>query len=481
MSATQYEYFSQNPNFPAKTIIGILFLAAFLGYLNETLLNVALSRLMVEFSVERATVQWLTTGFLLIMGVVTPISASVMQWFSTRRLALATLGIFALGSLICATAPNFAMLVVGRVIQAIAAAFSFPLLMNAILAIYPPEQRGRAMSLVVVIFTVAPAVGPTLSGLILQYADWHFLFWLPFSLAVLAFGLVFCFLKQNLTTITRPRIDVLSVLLSFIGFGSLVFVSSQFSSLQAVEIVAFSAISVVAIALFARRQLRLDTPLLNLRILAKAQFRYAVILVSMAFFLFMGFELLLPMYSQQVLLFSSLITGFVLLPASLAEAVFAPIFGTILDKKGGRPVALSGAMFMLFASVGLWYFASTDTSPVLIAVLFALFAVGVSSAITCETHGLNHLAKDENPHGTAIIAAITPIMGALGAAFFVGLSNVGEAFSSQSDAKLAMLDGISLVFGVVALLCVGSVFLASRFRTEYALGNAAQHKDAQGE
>lgn len=369
-SASDGGFFSEDPAFPARTILGTLFIGAFLGYLNETLLNVALTRLMAEFSVDKPTVQWMSTGFLLIMGAVTPLTAGVMQWFSTRTITLITLGVFLTGSLICASASGFEVLLAGRLVQAVAAAFSVPLLMNAILAIYPPHRRGRAMALVAVIFTVAPAIGPTISGFVTDHLGWRYLFLLTVPFTLLALVLAANTLRVNLTPITRPPIDLLSVLLSIGGFGGLVYAASQFSSLPRGTFLLVLVTSVLLIACFARRQFRLESPLLDLRALLQPQYRYALILVSLAYFLFMGFELLLPMYALQVLLLTGTVTGLMLMPASIAEAIAAPVFGALLDRKGGRAVALPCGILMVLSTGAMWFHLDANSNPVIIPASF---------------------------------------------------------------------------------------------------------------
>ena len=459
-----HEYLANNPDFPAKTIVATLFVGAFFGYLNDTLLNVALTPIMKDFAVDKTTVQWLTTGFLLVMGAFTPITAGVIQWFETRKMVLFTQATFLAGSLICAFAPTFGILVVGRMVQAVSAAFFVPLLFNGILSIYPPNKRGTAMGVITMMFTAAPAMGPTLSGIIIDHTHWRVLFGFtaPFMLAAMV--LVGKFLTVNLSSITRPKIDALSAVLSIAGFGGLVYASSNFASLPLVQFALLSAGSVFLIGWFAHRQFRLATPLLNLRAFGYAQFRYCVLILAGGVFLFLGLELMMPMYTQQVLLLTGTATGLILMPASIAQAVAAPLFGRLLDKKGGRFTVLPATVMLLVSLAVLWLFLRIDTQVVLLSAMFTLLAVSVSACITGETHGLNALPKNLNPHGAAILTTLNPIAGAIGAAFFVGATNIGEKMSSAATAQARMLDGIHLAMGCALVLAAAMVFVATKIR-----------------
>ncbi len=353
---------------------------------------------MADFHVDKTTVQWLTTGFLLIMGAFTPITANLIQWLETRKMVLITQTIFIVGSLICIFATNFPVLMFGRVFQAIAAAFFVPILFNGILTIYPPNQRGKAMGVITMMFTAAPAMDPTISGVIIDHLSWRYLFWLTIPFMVLAMLLVSKFLTVNLSDITKPKVDIPSAIASILGFGGLVYASSNFESLPLAVFVAVMIISLMIIAFFVKRQLTLDVPLLNLRVFEFKQFRYAAIILVCGSFLFLGMELLFPMYTQQVLLMTGTTTGLMLMPASIAQAIAAPLFGALLDKKGGR--------FML-------------------------------------------------------IPATIALLGSLGAAFFVGMTSIGEKMSQATNPQQDMLNGIHLAMAcafVVAVIAFVSAF-----------------------
>ncbi len=254
------------------------------------------------------------------------------------------------------------------------------------------------MGVITMMFTAAPAMGPTISGVIIDHLSWRYLFWLTIPFMVLAMLLVSKFLTVNLSDITKPKVDIPSAIASILGFGGLVYASSNFESLPLAVFVAVMIISLMIIAFFVKRQLTLDVPLLNLRVFEFKQFRYAAIILVCGSFLFLGMELLFPMYAQQVLLMTGTTTGLMLMPASIAQAIAASLFGALLDKKGGR--------FML-------------------------------------------------------IPATIALLGSLGAAFFVGMTSIGEKMSQATNPQQDMLNGIHLAMAcafVVAVIAFVSAF-----------------------
>lgn len=466
MTSQQAEYFSERPDFPTKTVIFTVFIGAFFGYLNETLLNVALSTLMHEFHVSKTTVQWISTGFLLVMGAFTPITANIIQWFTTRTMLLITLTVFLTGSLMAAFAPNFPVLLAGRMVQAVSAAFTVPVLFNVVLLVYPPHRRGTVMGLVTMMFIVAPAIGPTLSGVIVDHLGWRYLFLFTAPFIVLAMILTTLFIKENLQPINKPKLDIPSALMSILGFGGLVYASSNFATLGVTGALAMAMVSLLILFAFVKRQSQLAVPLVDLRILRFGQFRYAVCVLALVMMAFIGAELVVPMYLQQVVMLSATATGLVLFPASVLQAMLSPLAGSWLDKKGIRGLAWVGAVMLLLGFAGMLVLFREDSSVWLLASVFALLPASAALLMTAETHGLNALPKESYPHGTAIITTINPIAGALGAAMFVGLMQTGEMVAQDNtpDARLALMSGVdwALMAGVVLAVCV--MVCASRFR-----------------
>lgn len=460
------QYLASKPGFPARLLLFTLLVGAFLAYLNDTLLNVGLASIMADFQIGKTTAQWLVTGFLLVMGALTPLTANLIQWLDTRRMVLLTQGIFLLGSLICTLAPSFAVLLAGRLFQAVAAAFFVPLLFNGVLSIFAPGQRGAAMGLIAMMFTVAPAIGPTLSGLVVDHLGWRYLFALMIPCMLASMLLVARCLTVNLSEITRPPVDGPSALASVLGFGGLVFASSSFNDLPPWLLAAILLAAAGMVAFFVRRQWRLATPLLNVRVFALPQFRHAVLILACAYFIFMGMELMVPLYAQQVLLLSGTATGLALLPASVVQAAAAPLLGTLLDRRGGRFVLIPATLALLAALALMWAMLGLHTPAPLLAALFALMALAATGCITGETHGLNALPHALNPHGASIIATLTPIAGALGAAFFVGVTTAGESLNASTPA--AMLGGVRLSMACALAVALLAVLTALRIQPQAA-------------
>ncbi|QIW15052.1 MFS transporter [Pasteurellaceae bacterium RH1A] len=461
---SEYEFFGQNPNFPTKLITFTVLIGAFFGYLNETLLNVALTNLMQEFSISKTTVQWMTTGFLLVMGAFTPITANIIQWFTTRTMLIVTLLTFSLGTLICALAVNFPMLLTGRFIQAVSAAFTVPILFNTILLIYPPNNRGTVLGIITMMFMVAPAIGPTLSGIIVDYLGWRYLFFFTLPFIALSIGLAMKYLTMNLQPITKPKIDLPSAGLSVLGFGGLVYATSNFSLLSLPLFGLIFGLSLLFIWLFVKRQAKLEVPLINLEVFRIGQYRYAMLILAILLFVFIGTELIMPMYLQQVVLLSGTVTGLILLPGSIVQALLSPIMGNQLDKRGARQIVIPGALLLVTTFILMLALFKPNSSPWLLTGVFMLLPISMSMILVSETHGLNALSKDMYPHGTAIISTINPIAGAIGASFFVGVTHIGEKLYSTEPASLAMFKGVQFAFMIAIGMSLLALGLALKLR-----------------
>ncbi|MET1249363.1 DHA2 family efflux MFS transporter permease subunit [Sporolactobacillus sp. STCC-11] len=402
------------------SIILVLILGAFVALLNQTLMNVALPKMMTDLNISTNTAQWITTGYMLVNGVLIPITAYLMETFTTRKLFLSAMIFFSVGTLVCALSPNFIILMVGRVIQAIGAGIIMPLMTNVFLTIFPPEKRGGAMGLMGVAMIFAPAIGPTLSGYVVEHFTWRLLFWIVLPLGILDIVLAVTYLK-NVGRRSFPKLDALGVILSTIGFGGILYAFSEAGNNGWDD---FAVLSTLVIGMFSLiwfvwHEMRIKTPLLNLRVFQYKIFTFTTIvniLVTMAMFAAM---ILLPIYLQNIRGFTPLQSGLLLLPGALLMGVMSPITGMLFDRIGSRPLAIIGLAVTIITT---WAFAhlSDATTYGHIMFLYTARMFGMSLLMMpIMTEGLNDLPRELNSHGTAMSNTMRQVAGSLGTAFLV--------------------------------------------------------------
>lgn len=407
-----------------------LMIGAFIGLFSETALNMAFTNIMEEFNIDAHVVQWLTTGYLLVLGILVPVSGLLLQWFTTRQLFIASLTFSILGTLIGAFAPNFEFVLLSRLVQAVGTALLLPLMTNVILLIFPPNKRGTVMGTMGLVIMCAPAVGPTLAGLLVDSWGWQSIFWvfLPILLFTLIFGLIF---MQNVSTITKPKIDVLSIILSTIGFGGIVYGFSSAGegagSWGDITVLLPIMIGAIGIILFAIRQFRMEQPMLDLTVFKFPMFSVGVLMVFLCMMIILSSAILLPMYLKGGLLMTALAAGLVLLPGGFINGFMSPITGRLFDKFGPKYLVTPGfilttVMTFLFTKV------TTETSSVTVIVMHTILFIGVAMIMMpSQTNGLNQLPKRYYPDGSAIMNTLSQIAGAIGTAVAVSIMAAGQS------------------------------------------------------
>ncbi|MGM0873469.1 MAG: MDR family MFS transporter [Bacillota bacterium] len=453
----------------------IMILGVFVAILNETLLNVALSKIMDDIGIAPSTAQWLTTGYLLVIGVLIPVTAYLIQRFTTRSLFLAAMGLFTVGTFVAAIAPGFGVLLIGRVLQAAGTGLLFPLLTNVVFAIVPIEKRGSAMGTIGIVITFAPAIGPTLSGIIVEHFSWRVLFYgvLPIAL----FVIIFAYLKlKNVTETTKPKVDPLSLLLSTFGFGGIVYGFSSSGEGQggwsSNEVLIPIAIGVVSLGLFTWRQLTMSQPLLDLRTFKYNIFRMSTLIMMIVMMAMFSAMMLLPIFLQNALGYSPLEAGLVMLPGGAVMGIMSPLTGRLFDKFGAKWLAIIG--LGLIANT-LWQFAfiTLSTSYSTIMIFNTLLMLGISMVMMpVMTNALNELPPPLYPHGTAIISTLQQVAGAVGTALLVSimtnsssryLENTLITKDESTLQILAMIAGMKsaflFAFGIVAIAWIASFFI----------------------
>lgn len=490
MTTKKYEYLSEDPTVKVMPIMISLIIGAFFAILNETLLNIALTTLMQQFDISVTTVQWMATGFMLVMGIIIPASALLLQWFTTRQLYLGTMSVFTVGTAICAIAPTFSILLVGRLIQAIGTGLLIPIIFNVFLLIYPPRKRGKVMGIVGLVIMFAPAIGPTLSGIIVEHLGWRFLFITVIPFAVFSIAFAYKYLV-NVSEVTKPKIDIVSLVFSTIGFGGIVYGFSSvgedetgFLNPNAYIPIILGAIGIV---LFVLRQLKLKEPVLDLRVFKFPMYTHAVIMFLIIIMAMFASEIILPMYMQGPLALTAATAGLVLLPGSLLNGLMSPIMGSLFDKFGPK-VMMIPATFVLSGTMFMMSRLGTDTPLWMVIVGYILLMLSVSAIMMpAETNGLNQLPKQLYPHGTAIMTTLQPVAGAIGVSVFISIMSARQkAFLSSAanptDTKTmaeSMVSGVELVyfiaFGISVIAFIMSLFVYRALPKETEEFPAVEH------
>lgn len=435
-------------------IVAILLAGATLVVLNQTLLSPAYPSIMADLGVDATTVQWLTSAYSLVEAIVIPLSAYLIGRFPTRKLFIAGISLFAIGSLLAAFSPFFGVLLLGRIFQASACGVVMPMVFTVILLVFPREKRGSAMGIVSLVIGFAPAVGPSLSGLLVESIGWRSLFVLVTALAVLIVILSAIFLKSygefEPTSFDKPSVALCSIGLLCLLYGLATITSSTNIAIPVVLIV----VGAIFLTFFVRRQLKLDVPLLKVDVLKSHKYAIVVTLVAMLQAALVGTGVLLPIYLQNLLGVSALQTGLIMLPGAVLGAIMGFFAGRLFDKLGVRRVAIPGAIVAAIGGCGLVGFGLDSPIPYVI-VIYTCLGVGMQALVTpLNTWGINTLDNRVIQHANALQNTLNQVGASLGTAILVSLSATSTFLFPEMPALDQAMAGDRIAFAFTALIMV---------------------------
>ncbi|KOS69806.1 hypothetical protein AEA09_08995 [Lysinibacillus contaminans] len=456
--------------FKTGPILTVLLIGAIAAILNQTVLNVALPTLSEEFKVSTATTQWLITLYMLVNGIFIPITAFLMARFSTRQLFFASMIVFSIGTLICGVAPSFAILLSGRVVQAIGAGIVMPLLISVVFRLFPIDKRGAAMGIVGVAIMFAPAVGPTLSGLLITTLSWRFIFFaiLPFSLTALIAAF---FVLKNVSEPQPAKLDILGVIASTFGFGGILygFGSAGKEGWDSLIVILSITVGVISLILFVIRQLTTEKPLIDLKIFKSVEFTFSIIISFFVNGVTYAAMILIPIYLQSNRGMTALESGLFLLPGSIAMAIMSPIAGKMFDRYGIKWMGLFGTVVLVGTTL-VYTNLTYTTGIVFLSFIYIVRSIGLTFlTMPIATVGLNALPGKLHGHGSAMQNTMLAISGAIGAAvmttimatqtkLFVSQEVKNTAGGNPTPEQLSVISGDGLLHGINFAFLAASTF-----------------------
>ncbi|HDH6873017.1 TPA: DHA2 family efflux MFS transporter permease subunit [Staphylococcus aureus] len=439
-------------------VIAVVMIGAFVGVLNQTLMTTILPEIMKDFTVSSSTAQWLTTIFMLVNGIMIPITAFLIERFTLRSLFFNATCFLMIGSFICMLGINFPMLLLGRSIQALGAGILMPLTQTLLFIMFPPEKRGMAMGMFGLVIGFAPAIGPTAAGWFVNIFDWRYLFLVVLLIGMIDF--VFGYLSlPNITELSKPNLDKLSVILSTVSFGGLLYGFSTAGNLgwshPMVYITIIAAIVILTVFIF--RQLKLESPLLEFRVFKYNDFSVAMILIVLMFMLFIGNLTILPIYMQTMMKWSPLESGLILLPGGLIMGLLSPVTGKLFDKIGGRILSIMGMLTIMIGALLMAQF-SQNTTQLYVIISFSVTMLGNAMIMTpMTTQALNALPRQYIAHDTAMNNTIRQVSAAIGTGILVTLMT-GLGKTSSLSGSQGLIHGLDITFYVVALIAfIGTI------------------------
>lgn len=446
-----------------QMVMVVVFLAGTVfAVLNQTLLSPALPTIMADLHVDATTVQWLTSGYSLTEAVIIPFAAYFIGRFSTRQLFLGGMTLFTLGSLCAALAPSFPILLLGRVLQAVGTGSVMPMVFTVILLIFPREKRGTAMGIISLVIGFAPAVGPSLAGLLIDSVGWRALFIIVTALSALIV-IVGLIVLKNYGDFKRVTFDPLSVALTTVGLVCLLYGLSTFSSSSNLALTgALIVVGAVLMVVYVRRQLKLETPMLQVGILRTRRYAITVIVIVIVQAALMGTGVIIPLYIQSVLGNSATVSGVAMLPGAVFGAIMSFFAGRLFDRYGVRRMVIPGGIVMLLGAAGMSLL-GIDTNIVIVAAAYTVLVVGLQAIMTpLNTWGVNSLDNSVIQHAQGVSNTLNQIAGAFGTALLVSLSALSPALAPSASAHEQLYLGQHIAFcAMTALLLIAFIVVCA--------------------
>lgn len=439
----------------------------FIGLFSETALNIAIPTLMQQLHQTAGTIQWLITGYMLVIGIVLPLSNLISHWFATKKVLLFAVGDFAVGAIISALAPNFAWLLFGRMIQGIATGLLLPLMFTVAALIFPPEKLARILGIIGLVIMFAPALGPTISGVILQFLNWRWIF-LLFLPILLAAAVLIKKYVPNVIKQTRPEFSWLALIASALGFGMLITAASLAGDLgfSSPIVIVLLAAAIIILVIYIKMQLKSKRPILNFRVFENHAFAISTALIAINFGVIIGSMYLLPLVFQRGLGASAGLTGWLMLPGGIVNALVSAISGRFYDQFGARRLAVFGLVIVLIGT-SLFVLIEPTSAIGYLVTAHIILMIGVALVMSpVQAYGLSHLQRTLSGDGSTIMNTLQQITGSLVTALTTILLGWGESIQSSGNSQTSFIYAAHYGFVFILLLVITTLILAIFLREQ---------------
>lgn len=449
-------------------MMAVLLTGSFITTLAETLMNNGLPMIMKETHASQMSAQWLNTGYMLVAGMVMPLAHFCMKRYSLRKLFTTTMSIFLIGSLVATFAPNFNFLLLGRLIQAVAVGINMPLVTNVLTIIIPARHRGLALGMAGIIINLGPAVGPTLSGIILEFYSWRMLFIILIPITILTI-ITTQFWVQNVIEPALVTADLISAGLAMAGLGALLYSLGRCgeSHQNIVTTILLAVLGTGLLVAFVNRQFSVPNPLLDLHVFQSKRYCLGLTITLLVTAAIMAPELTLPLFNQGILKVSPIISGMVMIPSALAMALLSPLAGRLYDEFGIKKLAIVGTVIGLLTAVPMVFY-DAKTSIIVVTVLYAVRCGGLILSYTpAEVYALNALPQKQVTSGNTIIVTLIQVANSFGTAFAVSVQNIIAQWNTNRgiEGNLAAIHGYQWSFGTTVLVTLIACILVTKIKS----------------
>lgn len=437
-----------------KLITVIILSATFISMMSQTMMVTALPLLKDIMKESLTTVQWLTTGYTLMVGVVTPLTSNVYEKYSSRTVFLSLLLVFSVGTSIGAIAPNFWFLLLGRLLQAAAGGFLMAFQMTTMMTIYPPSQRGMIMGLSTFVIAFGPAVGPTVAGIILNYLNWRYLFIsiLPIMLLIL---LISFWRFPNYSQPKPVKIDFISVIESFLSI-SLIMLSITMMKGQLILGIFLFILGFLIGCLLLKRQLRMKKPLINIYLLKQPTFVKMTGISILAYIILVGLGQLVSIFAQMQLSVDSLTAGLILLPGAILNAFSSIVVGRIYDKHGPKKLIITGSFLMLVSFIP-FFLSRVEINLALLSVTYALCLLGIGLIFSPSlTEAFKEIEPSQISQATALNNTLRQMFASIGITIMISIVTTPSSMNV----------GITWVMALCIVLTIAIPLLLFRLTSE---------------